>query len=61
MLPPDKKREPDVNIRSIHLESLLLLCTTRVGRDLLRQKEAYEVLRVLHTWEKDERVRFDVV
>lgn len=50
-LEPDKKREPDVDIRTILLESLAQLCATRNGRNYLRDKSAYEILRELHKFE----------
>lgn len=50
-LDADKKREPDVDIRTILLESLAQLCATRNGRNYLRDKSAYEILRELHKFE----------
>ena len=38
------------------LESLVLLTTTRQGRDILRQKKVYPVIRQMHLVEKDEKV-----
>ncbi|TIA28793.1 DUF383-domain-containing protein [Aureobasidium pullulans] len=48
LLPPDKTREPETDIQIIHLETLLLLTTTREGRDFLREKNVYAVIRELH-------------
>lgn len=50
-LEADKKREPDVDIRTILLESLAQLCATRNGRNYLRNKGTYEILRELHKFE----------
>ena len=58
-LPPsDKRRERDETLRLTHIETLLLLCTTRWGRDYLRNNGVYEVTRVLHSNEKAEQARF---
>ncbi|KAI4757418.1 DUF383-domain-containing protein [Aureobasidium sp. EXF-3400] len=48
LLPPDKTREPETDIQIIHLETLLLLTTARVGRDFMREKNVYAVMRELH-------------
>ncbi|KAL7280325.1 hypothetical protein ACG7TL_005242 [Trametes sanguinea] len=55
-LPPTKEREPDPVIRLTHVETLLLLCTTRWGRDYLRTHGVYEVVRALHENEEVEKV-----
>lgn len=47
-LPNDKKREPINKIICIHLESLLLLSTTRQVRNILRKKSIYCLIRTLH-------------
>ncbi|CAB4411873.1 unnamed protein product [Rhizophagus irregularis] len=56
LLPPEKKREPDSHLRITLLESLVLLTTTKQGRDILRQKKVYPVIRQMHLVEKDENV-----
>lgn len=48
LLPPDKKRDPVESILCTHLESLLLLCSTRAMRDYLREKAVYPLVRELH-------------
>jgi hypothetical protein len=48
LLPPDKTREAETDIQIIHLETLLLLTTTREGRDFMREKNVYAVMRELH-------------
>ncbi|KAG8854863.1 hypothetical protein FRB96_007263 [Tulasnella sp. 330] len=55
-LPETKKREPDPAVRAIHLESLVLLCTTRSGREQLRQHGVYLIIRELHKAEQDAKV-----
>ncbi|CAG8471883.1 8440_t:CDS:10 [Funneliformis mosseae] len=56
LLSSDKKRELDSYLKRTLLESLLLLTTTRQGRDILRQKKVYPVIRQMHLVEKDEKV-----
>ena len=56
-LPPTKKREPDSVLRLTHIESLLLLCTTRWGRDFLRENGTYEIIRITHENEGVDKVR----
>lgn len=56
LLPPDKTREPDQEILKTHLETLLLLTTSREGRDTLRRVKIYPVLRELHIKIEDEEV-----
>ncbi|KAJ2356811.1 Protein hgh1, partial [Coemansia sp. RSA 2618] len=50
----DKKRERDPKLRSILLEAINLLCTTYYGRQVLRTKNVYYVLREMHKAEKDD-------
>jgi len=57
LLPPDKEREKEVEILKTHLETLLLLTTTRDGRDLMRQIKVYPVVRECHLHVEDEEVR----
>lgn len=52
-LPPEKQREPDPDIRKMLLEAILLLTATKPGRQLVRQKGTYFILRELHKWETD--------
>ncbi|KAJ7338265.1 hypothetical protein JRQ81_011009 [Phrynocephalus forsythii] len=56
-LPPEKQREPDPDIRKMLLEATLLLTATPLGRQQVRAKGAYLVLRELHQWERDPRAR----
>ncbi|PPQ97870.1 hypothetical protein CVT26_013039 [Gymnopilus dilepis] len=55
-LPQDKKREPDAAIRLTHVETLLLLCHTRWGRDYQRQHGVYEIVRVAHENETVDKI-----
>ncbi|TFK51992.1 DUF383-domain-containing protein [Heliocybe sulcata] len=56
LLPPTKKREPDPALRLIHVETLLLLCTTRWGREACRARGVYEVVRAAHLVEGVDKV-----
>lgn len=56
LLPDDKKREPLPQIMCTHLESLLLLCTTREAREYLRSHSAYAVIKALYNVVNDENV-----
>ncbi|KAL1696716.1 hypothetical protein GGG16DRAFT_85186 [Schizophyllum commune] len=56
MLPETKKREPDAAIRHTIAETLLLLCSTRWGREKLKNSGVYEVIRAAHLAEKDEGI-----
>lgn len=46
--------ESDPTIRAVIFEALLLLGTTRFGRDKLKDKQAYPILREWHTQEPEE-------
>ncbi|KAK4935345.1 Protein hgh1 [Elasticomyces elasticus] len=48
LLGPDKKREADGDIVVMLVESLLLLTTTRQGRERLREAGTYPIIRELH-------------
>ncbi|RLV96167.1 Protein HGH1 [Spathaspora sp. JA1] len=56
LLPEDKQREPLNGILAIHLESILLLCTTRQGREYLRTKSVYAIIKELHKENNNEQV-----
>lgn len=55
-LPEDKEREEDPDIRKMLLETLFLLTATKSGRRMLKDKNAYPILREFHRWEKDVHV-----
>ncbi|KAL2836220.1 hypothetical protein BJY01DRAFT_222326 [Aspergillus pseudoustus] len=57
LLPPDKQRESDCGIIATHIETLLLLTTTREGRDRLRAINVYPVIRECHIHVDDDDVR----
>jgi hypothetical protein len=57
LLPPTKAREADSALRSLIVDTLLLLCTARAGREAVRAAGAYEVVRAAHLAERDERVK----
>ncbi|KAF8517925.1 hypothetical protein BU17DRAFT_76224 [Hysterangium stoloniferum] len=55
-LPSTKTREPDSVLRLTHIEALLLLCTTRWGREFLRENGAYEIVRTMHETEQIDKI-----
>ncbi|KAG2067749.1 DUF383-domain-containing protein [Suillus decipiens] len=55
-LPSTKKRDLDPVLRLTHIETLLLLCTTRWGRDYLRGHGVYEIVRGAHMEETVDKV-----
>ncbi|KAF2871838.1 DNA-binding protein-like protein HGH1 [Massariosphaeria phaeospora] len=57
LLEPDKEREKDMEIMTTHLETLLLLSTTREGRDALRKVKIYPIIRECHLHVDDDGVR----
>jgi hypothetical protein len=57
LLPPDKKRDPDPSIIQTHIETLMLLTTTRMGRDKLREIKVYPIIRETHLHVENEDVR----
>nr|POF04000.1 protein hgh1 like [Quercus suber] len=57
LLPPDKERDSQNDILITHLETLLLLTTTRAGRQRLRDIKVYPIVRDLHLHNEDEGVR----
>ncbi|KAF3024645.1 hypothetical protein E8E15_009448 [Penicillium rubens] len=56
LLPPDKQRDSDTSIITTHLETLLLLTTTRDGRDKMRAVKVYPLIRETHLHVEDENV-----
>lgn len=47
-LPDSHAREPDTFTVTVLLDALLLLCATKLGRETLRTRQAYAVVRELH-------------
>jgi len=56
-LDEDKKIEEDADIRKLLLEALLQLCSTKKAREIIRDQNAYLILRELHKIESDETVK----
>ena len=56
-LDEDKKIEEDADIRKLLLEALLQLCATKKAREIIRDQNAYLILRELHKIEPDETVK----
>lgn len=56
LLPPDKERDSDPEIISTHLETLLLLTTTKEGRKKMRDVQVYPLVRECHLRVQDENV-----
>ncbi|XP_026325655.1 protein HGH1 homolog [Hyposmocoma kahamanoa] len=56
-LPKEKRRDLDVDIRKMILETLNKLCMKRKYREMLRDNGVYYVLREYHKWETDPKVR----
>ncbi|KAI1277452.1 hypothetical protein F5Y07DRAFT_363006 [Xylaria sp. FL0933] len=57
LLPPDKQRDSDPNIIQTHVETLLLLSTTREGRDRMREVKVYPIIRETHARVQNEGVQ----
>ncbi|KAI0154933.1 hypothetical protein GGR57DRAFT_100490 [Xylariaceae sp. FL1272] len=57
LLPPDKVRDSDPNIIQTHVETLLLLCTTREARERLREIKVYPLIRETHSRVNNEGVQ----
>ncbi|KAI1143029.1 DUF383-domain-containing protein [Hypoxylon sp. FL0543] len=57
LLPPDKERDSDPNIIQTHIETLLLLSSTREGRDQMRDVKVYPIIRETHLRVDNEGVR----
>ncbi|CCK71672.1 Hgh1p KNAG_0H02570 [Huiozyma naganishii CBS 8797] len=56
LLPEAKRRDPVPSIICVHLESILLLCTTHAAREYLRSKSVYPLVRELHKNVEDENI-----
>ncbi|XP_033099511.1 protein HGH1 homolog [Anneissia japonica] len=52
----DKKREPNPNIRKMLIESICQLCSTKEGRQIVKGKRTYVIIRELHKSEDDKEV-----
>jgi hypothetical protein len=57
LLPLDKSRDSDPVLIQTHLETLMLLTTTREGRDTMRAIKVYPIIRETHLHVENEEVR----
>ncbi|KAF1921158.1 hypothetical protein BDU57DRAFT_534854 [Ampelomyces quisqualis] len=57
LLEPDKERETDVEIMKAHIETILLLSTTKESRQVLRRVKVYPIIRECHLHVENEDVR----
>lgn len=57
LLGKDKRRDSDAGNIQTHVETLMLLTTTRIGRDILRANGVYYVIRECHLAVEDDGVR----
>ncbi|KAJ9300283.1 hypothetical protein DTO271G3_2400 [Paecilomyces variotii] len=57
LLPPDKQRDTDASNIVTHLETLMLLTTSREGRDKMREVNVYPIVRECHLHVDDDDVR----
>ncbi|KAH8163889.1 hypothetical protein CIB48_g4347 [Xylaria polymorpha] len=57
LLPPDKQRDSDPNIIQTHVETLLLLSTTREARERMREIKVYPIIRETHARVHNEDVQ----
>lgn len=57
LLPPDKQRDTDPKIVQTHIETLLLLTSSKEGRELMREVKVYPIIRETHLRVDDEDVR----
>jgi hypothetical protein len=57
LLPPDKQRDSNPNIIQTHVETLMLLSTTRKARDYLREIQVYPIIRETHLKVQDDGVK----
>lgn len=57
LLPPDKTRDSDPSVIQTHVETLMLLTTTREGRDLMRKIKVYPIIRETHLQVENDDVR----
>ncbi|XP_035284070.1 protein HGH1 homolog [Anguilla anguilla] len=55
-LPEDKEREEDPDIRKMLVETLFLLTATKAGRQILKNKNVYPIMREFHKWEREPHV-----
>ena len=56
-LDDDKEIEKDPDLRKMLLEAIHQLCATRTGREIIRLRNAYPILKELHKIENDINVK----
>ena len=56
-LDDDKEIEKDPDLRKMLLEAIHQLCATRTGREIIRLRNAYPILKELHKTENDINVK----
>ena len=56
-LDDEKKIEEDPDLRKMLLEAILQLCATKAGREIIRLKNAYPILKELHKVEEYANVK----
>jgi hypothetical protein len=61
LLPETKRREKEASIRLTHVDTLLLLCTTKRGRVYVREHGVYPIIKVAHLAENNEQVAEQMV
>ncbi|GAA5828131.1 hypothetical protein JCM11251_002603 [Rhodosporidiobolus azoricus] len=61
LLPSTKTREPDTQIRSILVETLVLLATSRTNREAMRARGVYQVIKLAHLAEQVQSVKEPMV
>jgi len=57
LLPPDKQRDSDPSVIQTHVETLLLLSSTREARERMRQVNVYPIVRETHARVQNEDVQ----
>jgi hypothetical protein len=55
-LPEEKTREPDPDLRTMLVETVFKLCTTKKCLNLVKGKNTYIIMRELHKWEENKKV-----
>lgn len=55
-----KTREPDPALRLMLVETLILLATTREGREIMRRRKVYPIVREAHLAEKVEALQAEM-
>ncbi|XP_074641562.1 protein HGH1 homolog [Tubulanus polymorphus] len=56
-LPPEKQREPELELRLLLIEAILKMCATKPARQFIKSKNTYVIVRDLDNWETDESIK----